>query len=465
MSNYYAPILRNWIFPFKQKLQKRDYLRMMAEAQTNQYLSRDALRDIQFKKLTDLLDHTYNTVPFYKKSFKQAGVTPEDIRTWDDYKKVPILTKNQIRDDPDQFLSTLPPSAMVSKISTSGSTGIPLTFGLSQVSQSADLVCRYRALKWWGVELGDRYIELWGTYSADEALFLHGLKDAVQYRIYAPVSHLVMNRKSLTIYNMTPDNLEHNWRVMQNYQPKYLFGYASAMYVLAQYIRERGYDGRSMGVKLVVTIGEILYDWQREEFAKVFGCPTADEYGAAEVGVIAYGHPCGEMHIMDDYKIVEIIKSDPQDEFGEVIVTNLENWDSPLIRYNLQDLAFPLEESYPCPLSLGFSRFESVVGRHNDTIRLSNGRIVHSAFFPDFMLSLEYVHKFQVNQKLPDSFEVLIVTDTEEEALEAERYIQARMYKHLGTVDVCVKRVPAIPTEESGKFRLVRSEVEWNDLL
>jgi len=103
MSDYYSTILRNWIFPFRQKLQMRDYLRMMAEAQKNQYLSRDALRDIQFNKLTALLDHTYNTVPFYKNFFKKAGVTPEDIRTWDDFKKVPILTKNQIRDDPDSF--------------------------------------------------------------------------------------------------------------------------------------------------------------------------------------------------------------------------------------------------------------------------------------------------------------------------------------------------------------------------
>jgi len=189
----------------------RDYLRMMAEAQTNQYLSRDALRDIQFKKLTSLLDQTYNTVPFYKNSFKQAGVMPEDIRTWDDYKKVPILTKNQIRDDPDQFLSTLP-RTRVSKLSTSGSTGLPLTFHLSQASIAADLVCRYRALKWWGVELGDCHIELWGTNFADRDE--PGLKAAVEARIIKPVEDLVMNRKSLTTKILTPDNLEHNWLVM-----------------------------------------------------------------------------------------------------------------------------------------------------------------------------------------------------------------------------------------------------------
>ena len=408
------------------------------------------------------MDHTNNTVPFYKNSFKQTGVSPEDIRTWDDYQRVPILTKNQIRDDPDQFLSTLP-RTKVSKLSTSGSTGLPLTFHLSQTSIAADLVCRYRALKWWGVKLGDRHIELWGTDYADNVY--PDLKAAVEARFIKPVEDQVMNRRSLIIKILTPDNLEHNWRVMQSYQPKYLFGFVSAMYVLAQFIRERGYDGRSLGLKLLVSFGEILYDWQQDEFSKVFGCPTADEYGATDVGLIAYGYPCGEMHIMDDYMIVEIIKSDPQDEFGEVVVTNLENWGSPLIRYNLQDLAYPLEESFICPLSLGFSRFESVVGRHNDTIRLPDGRIIHSTFFTWFMKELEYVHNFQVIQKLPDSFEVLIVTDAEEEAVEAERFIQARMHKRYGTVDVCVKRVPVILTEASGKLRFIRSEVEWNYLL
>ena len=126
----------------------------------------------------------------------------------------------------------------------------------------------------------------------------------------------------------------------------------------------------------------------------------------------------------------------------------------------MQDLAYPLEESFICPLSLGFSRFESVVGRHNDTIRLQDGRIIHSNFFTGFMKELEFIQNFQVIQKLPDSFEVLIVTDTEEEALEAERFIQARMHKCLGTVDVCVKRVPVILTEASGKLRFIRSEVE-----
>jgi phenylacetate-CoA ligase len=310
--------------------------------------------------------------------------------------------------------------------------------------------------------LGDRHIELCGTDYADNVY--PDLKAAVEVRFIKQVEDLVMNRKSLTIINLTTDNLERNWWIMQSYQPKYLFGFASAMYVIAQFISERGYDGRSLGLKLLVTFGEILYDWQRDEFAKVFGCPTADEYCAIEVGVIAYEHPCDDMHIMDDYMIAEIIKSDPQDEFGEVIVTNLENWGSPLIRYNLQDLAYPFEESFICLLSLGFSRLESVVGRHNDTIRLPDGRIVHSAFFTGFVKELEYVHNFQVNQKLPDSFEVLIVTETVEEALEVERFIQARMHKRLGTVDVCVKRVPAIPTEASGKLRFVRSEVEWNDL-
>jgi len=76
---------------------------MMAEAQMNKYQFRNALRDIQLNKLTALLDHTYYKLQFYKNSSKQTGVTPKEFRTWDDYRKTPILTKNQIRDDPDSF--------------------------------------------------------------------------------------------------------------------------------------------------------------------------------------------------------------------------------------------------------------------------------------------------------------------------------------------------------------------------
>jgi phenylacetate-CoA ligase len=126
--------------------------------------------------------------------------------------------------------------------------------------------------------------------------------------------------------------------------------------MLAQHILARGYDGLSLGLKLVVCMGEILYEGQKQIFKLAFGCPAVEEYGAAEVGVMAYSCLCGEIHAMDDYLILEILKSETGGDYGHVVVTHLENWASPLIRYNLEDLAAPVPDDRDCLRGMAFSR-------------------------------------------------------------------------------------------------------------
>jgi len=162
---------------------------------------------------------------------------------------------------------------------------------------------------------------------------------------------------------------------------------------------------------------------------------------------------------MDDFIITEIIKSHPDNEFGEVVITQLENWGSPLVRYNLQDLAIPLEDTNPCPLGLGLSRIKSVLGRQHDLIRLSNGLIVHGQFFSVLMVQTPSVRLFQVIQKEPDFFEILVVTDGDEFPTNEEDFLKAKIHKYVGDVEIIITRVPDIPRETSGKFRFVRSEV------
>jgi len=419
MTDIYAPIVRKWIYPITQEMQKRNFFKMIVEADRNQYLSQNELRNLQFQKLIPLLQHSYKYVPYYHDIFNQIGVKPEDIRSWDDFQQLPILTKEQIRANRDRLLSKKLRSPVFT-VSTSGSTGKPLRFNMSQIHAGANIVSRIRALRWWGINLGDREINL----TSASGQFVPGIKS-----------------------------------ITKQFNPKIIYGFPSAIYVFAKYLKDHGYDCSKLGLKAVVPTGEILFDWQREMIEEVFRKPVVDEYGSVEAGIIAYGHPCGAMHTMDDYIIVELIKSNPQDELGEVVVTPLENWGSPLIRYNLQDLAVPSDSPSACPLRLGFSKIEQIIGRQYDLFRLSNGRITHGHIFVQIIQYLKSIEQYQVIQKEPDLFEIILVSWKENNLDDEKYFIRTKLIEHLGPVRIDFRRVSSIPKEPSGKFRFIRSEV------
>ncbi|MFC2054193.1 hypothetical protein ACFLV7_07835 [Chloroflexota bacterium] len=125
MKDYYAPVVRDWIWPISRRLQKCNFTEKMVQARKNQRLSREELRLMQMEKLGALLQHACKYVPYYRDLFKQLGIKPEDIRTWEDYQDLPILVKADVREHYDQFFSEKPRSPL-KKYRTSGSTGEPL---------------------------------------------------------------------------------------------------------------------------------------------------------------------------------------------------------------------------------------------------------------------------------------------------------------------------------------------------
>jgi len=453
-KDYYSFLLKNWIFPLAQRIQGRDFHKMMEYAQRNQFLSRDEMRDLQFEKLTSLLHHAYQNVPYYHSSFSEAGIIPSDIKTWDDIQKIPILTKEQIRDNKRLFLAKELWSP-VYKVRTTGSTGIPLSFYKSQNAALSSHICRIRALRWWGIELGDRNFRInnLGLY------FGNGFKRFYNERIKTPIWNRAMNRKSMPAYYMTPERMEYSWRALKKFSPKYLFGYPSAIAIFARYLDDHGYDGREADLKLAVTTGELLHRWQEQAISEVFGCPVADIYGTVEVGVIAIGHPCGKMHTMDDIKFIEVQKQNQENEHGQVIVTHLEEWSCPIIRYKLGDIARPVRETISCTLDLGFSIIEGLEGRSQDVIRLPSGRILIGNTFHRLMYVVGGVRQFQVIQKMPDLFEFTIVPDGRLFTRQQEDILHSIADKHLEGANIIINQVESIPRESTGKIRYVKSEV------
>lgn len=455
MNDFYSPVLREWVFPQYQRLRKCNYPEKLDEAQQNQKLSSEEIEAIQFVKLEEMLRHAYTYVPYYQTLFRSLDIHPQDISNWDDFRKLPILTREEIRENFKSLISNKPRTPCV-KYETSGSTGMPLTILTSQTAIAAEYACRFRAFAHWGIHIGDRVVYFQG---ASRYIPTRGWKRYPETYVLRPLKNHLLNRRIFAINNVSEEDLERQWRILKKFRPKSLNGFSSGMYQLAHYIQSMGYDGRALGIKLVVAGGEVLFDWQRDILEEVFGCPAANVYGSYEIGIAACSYPCGELHTNDDFVIVEVVKDKPEDEYGEIVATRLDNWEFPLIRCNTGDITAPLEEHQGCIHNLPFLKLAEIEGRKFDVLRLSNGRLVHGSFFSAMVKRAKGVKNFQIIQKKPDRFEIFVINDeffTEDE----EQYIRRRIEHVLGPLEVDIIQVESIPTEASGKFRFVRSEVE-----
>jgi phenylacetate-CoA ligase len=412
----------------------------MNAALRDQFLSSDELRELQFRKVSALIRHAYQTVPYYRQAFRKIGLQPG--------------TKELLRENGGTLISSKPDSALF-PVTTSGSTGTPLKTMVSQRAALRANVNRMRSLKWWGIELGDREIRMSDTGFSLE----RGWRKFYCEYLSTPTRNMLMNRKHFSAYTMTPKMMGEHWEAILKFSPRYIFTFPSAYALFANYLHEKGYDGREANLKLVVTLGEILHEWQEQLITTTFGCPVAEEYGSVEVGIIAHSHPCGALHTMDDGVIVEVIKSNPEDEYGQLVVTNLDNWGYPIIRYNLNDLAKTILNGHDCSLGIGLGNLEGLVGRDQDVLRLVSGRIVYCHYFHSLIKHVRGVRQYQVIQKKPDLFELKIIPEGESFNHEQENYLHDVIREHLEGSTISIKIVDNIPKDPSGKLRFVISEV------
>lgn len=455
MKDYYAPIVEHLVFPAAQMLNRCNYWAKLREARLNQSLSREQIRELQFKKLGEMLYHAYQHVPYYCDLFNQMRITPADIRTWSDFEQLPILTRADVRQNRERLKSRKPRGPQ-RRYSTSGSTGTPLIVFTSQVAIAAEYACIFRALEHWGIRMGDRTVHIRGD---DFTIVKPGLSFWVWQKFKVPIKDRLFNRRNIPVNTITGEKLEAQWRLIEKFKPTYLSGYPSAIYLLAKKINDLGRDGSSVGLKLVGAGGEILTDQYKSTLAEVFNCPVTDMYGSFEIGIAAHLLPCGAMHINDDFVILEVIRSNPQNEFGEVVATRLDNWEFPLIRYNTEDYAAPLSPHRGCSLGLNFQIIDKIIGRKFGLVRFSDGRALHGNFFIDMLEYTPGVRQYQIHQRELDRFEILVVIDPGFDFEKAESHIHDRLRAMIGQVDASIVHVDSIPFSPSGKFHVVRSEL------
>jgi phenylacetate-CoA ligase len=407
--------------------------------------SRDELDELQLTKLQRLLQQAYSHVPHYRDAFDKAGVHPEEIKSVEDLRWLPLLEKNAVRKRLyfHLFSDTHRKRDML-RIATSGSTGEPfITYG-DRYQLEMRFATTLRALEWTGWRFGDRQARLW-----HQTLGMSG-SQVVRERL----DTWFMRRVFVPAFEIAPETIEQYVDRIRRFNPVLVDGYAESLNFLATYVREGGAPGFSP--RAIMSSAQSLPDNVRDLIEDAFQTRVFDKYGSREFSGIAYTcHASRDHHVMDESYIVELLvdgRPAEPGEIGEVVITDLNNFSVPLIRYRIGDLAVAVDHSEPCACGRHLSRVGRIEGRTQAIVHCADGTWLPGTFFAHFFKEHEYaIRHFQVHQDSSAEFTLKIVKNRQfTESAFREILEDLRHYTGAAT-RIDVEFVDEIPLVRTGK--------------
>jgi phenylacetate-CoA ligase len=363
-------------FRFREFFYPIDLIRLRRRFERSQWFSPEEQARDQEGRLRRIIEQAYYRVPYYHDLFRRLKLLPEDIRTADDLRKLPTLSKATLRGEFPRLQATDSRRYHPRPAQTSGSSGEPLRFLLDKQSRVLEFVYYWRHWSWAGYRLGHRFAELGSHY------FLRDESRAGQVCRYQPST----GRLLLNGLEIGPERVREYARAMHTYRPMFLKAMASALYYFAFFLREAGIRG--FGLRGAFSTGELLMPHQRRLIEEVFGCRVLDSYGHMERTVAISECPEGGLHINPDYGVLELVQrprvaTAPEEgrvTTAEVVGTSLHNFSMPLLRYEVGDLVELDEDPHRCPCGRAMPRVRRINGRREDAIITPGGRVVTTLF-------------------------------------------------------------------------------------
>ena len=271
----------------------------------------------------------------------------------------------------------------------------------------------------------------------------------------------MLRTRLLPAFEMSEKKLDRFLDEICAMRPKMLFGYPSALSHIARHAEARGRRMDDLGIRVAFVTSERLYDEQRQQISKTFGCRVANGYGGRDAGFIAHECPRGGMHITAEDIIVEIVDHQgvplPCGEAGEIVVTHLATAAFPFIRYRTGDIG--VLDSKPCICGRGLPLLKEIQGRSTDFLVAQDGTVMHGLALIYILRDLPQVRNFKIMQESMDLTCVWVVSDgglDGELVGKIEQGFKARLGQ---AVNIVIKEVKEIPPEKSGKFRYVVSKL------
>lgn len=447
MSGWYESAFRHVLFPlYEGGLRRRHTLAWLARYERDQWLPPERIAALQLERLQRLLAHCEREVPYYRQRWKALGIRAADIRTLDDYARLPVLTKADIRTNFDDLQAESWRGRLLFK-ATGGSTGEPLRFGYTRESNDRRTAVMWRGYGWAGSRMGRRTLFLWGGAVGDPSR-VHLLKDRLYNTLFA--------RRVLNSFHMTDANLAQYADAIDRFRPAVIVAYVEPLVRLAKWINQTG--RKVWQPQAIIGAAESLHEFQRDILQQAFGCPAFNTYGCREFMLIA--SECEKrhgLHINADHLVVELAGHPAPGEPGDVVITDLFNYGMPLLRYVNGDVA--TLATHGCDCGRGLPLLERVDGRRLDAIRTPAGNILPGEFFPHMLKDVPGLARFQLVQRQLDRLDLAIVRGAGYDDA-AQAYIRREVGKVLGdSVRLDIHYVDDLPLTRSGKLRVTVSEL------
>ena len=449
-SKYIYPIFRRaYYFMFKLSggnggKHAQAYLKHLDESE---FSSLSGLESIQKEKLKYLIEEAYKNVPYYRKIMDQINMIPSDIKTLDDLKLLPVLTKQIIRDNLSDLVNLKYNKNRLIHITTGGTTGTPMSFFFSK----HELAVRKAHLEWWK--------KIAGVKQFDKFMYIANDKNAYNNAKYEG-TFMHQGFFFMASFGLDDELMWKYYRNIKKFKPVYLRGYASGCYILADFFKKHKIE---YPLKAVMTSSDTLFPHQRQVMEDVFSCKVFDFYHQSEDVVIATeceyhnGH-----HVSMESCIVEIV--DEKDntvsdgETGMIVGTQLENLSMPLLRYDTGDMGSLSREK--CSCGRNYIKIKELFGRKDDIILTPDDKKIGPAGMSIPMKNLyEEILETQYIQKTKDTLIVKVVAN-DKYTIETEKKLEIEIKKQVGdSIKLNFKKVSQIPKTMRGKHRLIISEI------
>jgi phenylacetate-CoA ligase len=409
-----------------------------------QWWDLDKLHQIQNQRLNRLLVHAYNTVPYYKKIFNEYGLSPLDIKSYLDLKKLPTLSKNTVRKEFNSLLSDKINLKTIRKEHTSGTTGTPLTIYLDD---STFLYARAII----------KMHHLWAGYTGKEWIgIFSGYKIIPNDRKIPPfwIKNYTNKQIHFSTYHLNLKNVKSYFHALNDNKIEFLMGYPSSIGLIAKFINEL--IGIPIYLKGVFLGSEPIYDWQRENITKAFKCKIYDYYGQTENIIMASG--CGftkNLHLNLESGITELTKI--EENKYNLIGTTLLNYSMPLIRYELNDVTGGFVEEN-CPCGRKHTQIKPIETKSEDFIITPNGDYISASILTFPFKTPKGIIESQIIQKSKDQLLINLIINDEFTEVEKQKLI-IEINQCLGNnMKIYLNYVASIPRTNNGKFRFVINE-------
>lgn len=435
------------LLPYFEPRSYRGVTRVAQQYEAMERLPLQVNLDAQWEAVGRMLRHAYETSPYYRRLWKECGISPEQIQSPDDLKQIPALTRDDLRSHGQEMCSSRFTPKEMMKAATGGTTDTPVTLYRSTACLPYKNAVQARFNAWADYLPGDKTFFLWGAqsdYPANPSWRWRFYDQKLMRRYFAPTS----------VFN--PEIFVRYTQKLNTMRPQVIYAYPTPLALFSEYLLASGKDYHRP--RVVICTAELLSDEFRAVIQKTFECPVFDHFGARDFGMIAAECSAHDgLHLHPLSAFIEHLPLEGESGLTEMFVTDLLNFGMPLIRYKVNDCS--LVGPQGCSCGVGYPKIQKVVGRMTDNFYLADGTVVSGVVARRLGNYCPGIRKLQIIQEAVDRFVVRYVPG--DEVSEADiTMLRKKLEDAFGDVRLDLQPVADIPRERSGKTRLCITHVK-----